>query len=104
MRTISSHACATGSSPRTPREPPMSDGFPSERTDSTEVPGIPGGTGQPGDVSRLAATVERLRQEALDAQEAADGRALIELAKGILVGPPGVGPGPTTPPLAPKTR
>ncbi|MER5571311.1 SpoIIE family protein phosphatase [Streptomyces goshikiensis] len=71
----------------------MSDGFSSERTDPTEVPGIPGGTGQPGDVSRLAATVERLRQEALDAQEAADGRALIELAKGILVGRLGCGPG-----------
>ncbi|WP_435867597.1 SpoIIE family protein phosphatase [Streptomyces xanthophaeus] len=53
----------------------------------------PGGTGQPGDVGRLAATVERLRQEALDAQEAADGRALIELAKGILVGRLGCGPG-----------
>ncbi|MFF4294044.1 SpoIIE family protein phosphatase [Streptomyces vinaceus] len=53
----------------------------------------PGGTGRPPDVGRLAATVERLRQEALDAQEAADGRALIELAKGILVGSLGCGPG-----------
>ncbi|MGW0364592.1 SpoIIE family protein phosphatase [Streptomyces sp. NPDC002990] len=53
----------------------------------------PSGTGQPGDVGRLAATVERLRQEALEAQEAADGRALIELAKGILVGRLGCGPG-----------
>ncbi|MGW9372999.1 SpoIIE family protein phosphatase [Streptomyces xanthophaeus] len=46
-----------------------------------------------GEVGRLAATVERLRQEALDAQEAADGRALIELAKGILVERLGCGPG-----------
>ncbi|MFD7081919.1 SpoIIE family protein phosphatase [Streptomyces sp. NPDC059918] len=41
---------------------------------------------------RLAATVERLREEALDAQSAADGRALVELAKGILVGQLGCGP------------
>ncbi|MEU9256130.1 SpoIIE family protein phosphatase [Streptomyces sp. NPDC048270] len=46
-----------------------------------------------GEVGRLAATVERLRQEALQAQEAADGRALIELAKGVLVGRLGCGPG-----------
>ncbi|MFI6150835.1 SpoIIE family protein phosphatase [Streptomyces sp. NPDC051109] len=46
-----------------------------------------------GDVGRLAATVERLRKEALEAQQAADGRALIELAKGILVGRLGCGPG-----------
>ncbi|WP_051810360.1 SpoIIE family protein phosphatase [Streptomyces sp. NRRL S-378] len=41
---------------------------------------------------RLAATVERLREEALEAQSAADGRALVELAKGILVGQLGCGP------------
>ncbi|MEU6311674.1 SpoIIE family protein phosphatase [Streptomyces sp. NPDC047014] len=41
---------------------------------------------------RLAATVERLREEALQAQSAADGRALVELAKGILVGQLGCGP------------
>ncbi|MFF4368253.1 SpoIIE family protein phosphatase [Streptomyces sp. NPDC001594] len=41
---------------------------------------------------RLAATVERLREEALEAQSAADGRALLELAKGILVGRLGCGP------------
>ncbi|MET9605995.1 SpoIIE family protein phosphatase [Streptomyces sp. NPDC006512] len=45
------------------------------------------------EVGRLAATVERLRQEALEAQEAADGRALVELAKGVLVGRLGCGPG-----------
>ncbi|MEU6097235.1 SpoIIE family protein phosphatase [Streptomyces sp. NPDC047079] len=36
-------------------------------------------------VGRLAATVERLRHEVLAAHAEADGRALIELAKGILV-------------------
>ncbi|NUO44015.1 MAG: ANTAR domain-containing protein, partial [Streptomyces sp.] len=36
-------------------------------------------------VGRLATTVERLRREVRDAQAEADGRALIELAKGILV-------------------
>ncbi|MGI5515560.1 SpoIIE family protein phosphatase [Streptomyces sp. CA-106131] len=36
-------------------------------------------------VGRLAATVERLRREVRAAQAEADGRALIELAKGILV-------------------
>ncbi|MDN3293330.1 SpoIIE family protein phosphatase [Streptomyces ficellus] len=36
-------------------------------------------------VGRLAATVERLRGEIRAAQAAADGRALIELAKGILI-------------------
>ncbi|MEU2182238.1 SpoIIE family protein phosphatase [Streptomyces thermolilacinus] len=36
-------------------------------------------------VGRLAATVERLRAEVRAAQAAADGRALIELAKGVLI-------------------
>jgi PAS domain-containing protein len=36
-------------------------------------------------LSRLAATVERLRREVQDAHAAAEGRALIELAKGVLV-------------------
>lgn len=44
------------------------------------------------EAGRLAATVERLREEALEAQSAADGRALVELAKGILVGSLGCGP------------
>ncbi|WP_405136401.1 SpoIIE family protein phosphatase [Nocardia sp. NBC_01388] len=35
--------------------------------------------------TRLAATVERLRREVLRAQATADGRALIEMAKGVLV-------------------
>ncbi|GAA1073358.1 SpoIIE family protein phosphatase [Kitasatospora arboriphila] len=40
----------------------------------------------PGVLGRLASTVERLRREVREAQAAADGRALIELAKGILIG------------------
>jgi serine phosphatase RsbU (regulator of sigma subunit)/PAS domain-containing protein len=42
----------------------------------------PGGD---ANVGRLAATIERLRREIQDAHLAADGRALIELAKGVLV-------------------
>src|SRR5689334_23905322 len=40
--------------------------------------------GQPS-VTRLAATVERLRTQIQQAQATADGRALIEMAKGILI-------------------
>uniref|UniRef100_A0AAU1I8H2 SpoIIE family protein phosphatase n=1 Tax=Streptomyces sp. NBC_00180 TaxID=2903632 RepID=A0AAU1I8H2_9ACTN len=45
----------------------------------------PAGTPNPSPVGRLAATVDRLRREVRAAQAEADGRALIELAKGILV-------------------
>ncbi|WP_406224264.1 SpoIIE family protein phosphatase [Streptomyces canus] len=48
--------------------------------------------GQSTPVGRLAATVERLRREVRAAQAEADGRALIELAKGILVERLGCGP------------
>lgn len=59
-----------------------------------QTPGAPDGdrpTGivpkqPPTPLGRLVATVERLRREVLDAQAAADGRALVELAKGILIG------------------
>ncbi|MFI0514934.1 SpoIIE family protein phosphatase [Streptomyces sp. WSLK1-5] len=54
------------------------------------VAGIDGEEGSP--VGRLAATVERLRREVRAAQAEADGRALIELAKGILVERLGCGP------------
>ncbi|WP_328549533.1 MULTISPECIES: SpoIIE family protein phosphatase [unclassified Streptomyces] len=50
------------------------------------------GPGRTSPVGRLAATVERLRQEVRAAQAEADGRALIELAKGILVERLGCGP------------
>ncbi|MGW5372770.1 ANTAR domain-containing protein, partial [Streptomyces sp. NPDC004011] len=43
-------------------------------------------------VGRLAATVERLRGEVRAAQAEAEGRALLELAKGILVERLGCGP------------
>ncbi|MER6677296.1 SpoIIE family protein phosphatase [Streptomyces sp. NPDC000983] len=52
------------------------------------MPSAPTGSGapdRPSGVGRLAATVERLRGEIRDAHAAAEGRALIELAKGVLV-------------------
>ncbi len=49
-------------------------------------------TGRTSTVGRLAATVERLRGEVRAAHAAADGRALVELAKGILVERLGCGP------------
>ncbi|MHC3467765.1 SpoIIE family protein phosphatase [Streptomyces sp. 7R007] len=52
----------------------------------------PGAVADRSPVGRLAATVERLRREVLAAQAEADGRALIELAKGILVERLGCGP------------
>ncbi|MDF3301242.1 SpoIIE family protein phosphatase [Streptomyces tropicalis] len=52
----------------------------------------PAGTSPTSPVGRLAATVERLRGEVRSAQAEADGRALIELAKGILVERLGCGP------------
>ncbi|WP_053678088.1 SpoIIE family protein phosphatase [Streptomyces sp. WM4235] len=58
-------------------------------------PGGPGPAERPdagGDVGPLAATVERLRREVREAQSASDGRALIEMAKGVLVGKLGCGP------------
>ncbi|MEU9382005.1 ANTAR domain-containing protein, partial [Streptomyces sp. NPDC048279] len=79
----------------------MSDLRPSP--DPAEPPGAADGTRQavagepdePGPSSplgRLAATVERLRREVRAAHAEADGRALIELAKGILVERLGCGP------------
>ncbi|WP_420705375.1 MULTISPECIES: SpoIIE family protein phosphatase [unclassified Streptomyces] len=57
--------------------------------------GLAAGTGD-GDarsaVGRLAATVRRLRQEVWAAQAAADGRALVDLARGILIERLGLGP------------
>ncbi|WP_434592634.1 SpoIIE family protein phosphatase [Streptomyces sp. A5-4] len=48
--------------------------------------------GQDSAVGRLAATVARLREEVRAAHAAADGRALVELAKGILIERLGCGP------------
>ncbi|MFF5703816.1 SpoIIE family protein phosphatase [Streptomyces sp. NPDC012794] len=47
-------------------------------------PSLPRQTATP--LGRLVATVERLRREVREAHAAADGRALVELAKGILMG------------------
>ncbi|GHD85831.1 SpoIIE family protein phosphatase [Streptomyces naganishii] len=51
-----------------------------------------GGVPPTSPVGRLAATVERLRREVRTAQAEAEGRALVELAKGILVERLGCGP------------
>ncbi|MFG3250240.1 SpoIIE family protein phosphatase [Streptomyces sp. NPDC048187] len=70
---------------------------------TSEQPGEPGGAARPaasdlGDmtpsspVGRLAATVDRLSREVRAAQAEAEGRALIELAKGVLVARLGCGP------------
>ncbi|MEW1569208.1 SpoIIE family protein phosphatase [Streptomyces sp. NBC_01281] len=61
-------------------------------TSETERAQDPADTGSPSPVGRLAATVERLRHEVRAAHLEADGRALIELAKGILVERLGCGP------------
>ncbi|MFF4746569.1 SpoIIE family protein phosphatase [Streptomyces sp. NPDC001268] len=82
-----SYGSGPGADPAHAPEP----GAPSP-TAATPAPGIPPASTGPGDapdrtssVGRLAATVERLRREIRDAHAAADGRALIELAKGVLI-------------------
>ncbi|MGY1456316.1 SpoIIE family protein phosphatase [Streptomyces sp. SS8] len=57
-----------------------------------EYGGAPPRDGADARVGRLAATVERLRREVREAHAAAEGRALIEMAKGILVERLGCGP------------
>ncbi|MFI2762180.1 SpoIIE family protein phosphatase [Streptomyces echinatus] len=78
--------------PVTTHEPPGLDApaGPPERLPSAGavLPDAPATT----PVGRLAATVERLRREVRVAQAEAEGRALIELAKGILVERLGCGP------------
>ncbi|MFF0456429.1 SpoIIE family protein phosphatase [Nocardia africana] len=55
-------------------------------TDADNAPGAAGTTPVPEPaVNRLAATVERLRKQIQQAQLSADGRGLIEMAKGILI-------------------
>ncbi|MET9887320.1 SpoIIE family protein phosphatase [Streptomyces sp. NPDC006430] len=58
--------------------------------DDPSVIGGPAGNTVPHQAAtplgRLVATVERLRREVQEAHAAADGRALVELAKGILIG------------------
>ncbi|MEV7323309.1 SpoIIE family protein phosphatase [Streptomyces sp. NPDC093970] len=79
--------------PGTPRDvvpvdtgPPGADDTPEAATGGADGPDGPSPLG------RLAATVERLRREVREAHAEADGRALIELAKGILVERLGYGP------------
>ncbi|MEU0684635.1 ANTAR domain-containing protein, partial [Streptomyces albogriseolus] len=56
------------------------------------TPAGPAGVPADSPVGRLAATVDRLSREVRAAQAEAEGRALIELAKGILVERLGCGP------------
>ncbi len=69
--------------PRSPDSPPPGRREP----DRSPVPGPAG-----ADAVRLAATVERLRRRLAEERAAADDRALIELAKGVLVERLGCGP------------
>ncbi|GAB2590693.1 SpoIIE family protein phosphatase [Streptomyces capparidis] len=73
-----------------PQGPSRSDGLPipaaAAEAERAAGPAQDPAAGDPASaVSRLAATVERLRREVRAAHAAADGRALIELAKGMLV-------------------
>ncbi|MFF8946180.1 SpoIIE family protein phosphatase [Streptomyces sp. NPDC014864] len=75
-------------------DPAQTDTADPEQTDAADpaLRDLPGGVSPGSPVGRLAATVERLRREVRDAQAEAEGRALIELAKGILVERLGCGP------------
>ncbi|MFI9808745.1 SpoIIE family protein phosphatase [Streptomyces sp. NPDC052301] len=72
-----------------PAESPAPTGVPARRQPAEAVAADAPATSP---VGRLAATVERLRGEVRTAQAEAEGRALIELAKGILVERLGCGP------------
>ncbi|MCA6091192.1 SpoIIE family protein phosphatase [Streptomyces sp. SCA3-4] len=80
----------------TPRQPERSEQRSNAAPDDERArpggPDGPAGGGGPGGsggtasaLGRLADTVDRLRREVREAHAAADGRALIEMAKGILV-------------------
>ncbi|MFF0750644.1 SpoIIE family protein phosphatase [Streptomyces sp. NPDC004267] len=69
--------------------PPCDSGAPHPGDDVPAVPAVPDTAAIDG---RLAATVERLRGEVRAAHAAAEGRALIELAKGVIVERLGCGP------------
>ncbi|GGS55821.1 SpoIIE family protein phosphatase [Streptomyces cinerochromogenes] len=72
---------------KTPEQPPAPGG-----AELGTAPPDPAGVSPTSPVGRLAATVERLRHEVRTAHAEAEGRALIELAKGILVERLGCGP------------
>lgn len=89
--------------PETAGTPASAELVPSDRSPAVAVAGdgevrtgtdvaVQGEDPRRSPVGRLAATVERLRGEVRAAQSEADGRALIELAKGILVERLGCGP------------
>lgn len=86
----------TAPQPHEPGPPPGAAGAPGAGRAASHGEARPGQaaarSAATSEAGRLAATVERLRLEALEAQSAADGRALVELAKGILVGRLGCGP------------
>ncbi|MGV9729514.1 SpoIIE family protein phosphatase [Streptomyces albogriseolus] len=63
-----------------------------EEMELRRTPAGPAGVPADSPVGRLAATVDRLSREVRAAQAEAEGRALIELAKGILVERLGCGP------------
>ncbi|WP_405647572.1 GAF domain-containing SpoIIE family protein phosphatase [Streptomyces uncialis] len=77
------------SAPDGPTAPPGGPGPEARPEEPAAVDGTPAADSP---VSRLAATVERLRREVRAAQANADGRALVELAKGVLVERLGCGP------------
>ncbi|MHC5705406.1 SpoIIE family protein phosphatase [Streptomyces tirandamycinicus] len=83
-------ATAPGPAPGpAPRPLPAATATPGTTPARTGPAGAPDRTSS---VGRLAATVERLREEIRAAHAAADGRALIELAKGVLIERLGCGP------------
>ncbi|MFD4953395.1 SpoIIE family protein phosphatase [Streptomyces sp. NPDC058451] len=73
-----------------PGREPSASGTPSPAGDP--APSDSAAPNSTSPVGRLAATVERLRREVRAAQAEAEGRALVELAKGILVERLGCGP------------
>ncbi|QXJ25610.1 SpoIIE family protein phosphatase [Actinomadura graeca] len=68
---------ANGTSPRSPGETPAASAVP-----PADALGV---DGDASNVGRLAATVDRLRRKVQQAQATADGRGVLELAKGVLV-------------------
>lgn len=69
----------------TPGRAAPTPGAGSEPTAASGALASTAGSRQSSSVGRLAATVERLRAEVRAAHAAADGRALVELAKGIMI-------------------
>ncbi|MFI2214177.1 SpoIIE family protein phosphatase [Streptomyces sp. NPDC020141] len=84
---------STADDPRPgPHAPTAASGVPRQVAYGHEPDASACETAASSPVGRLAATVERLRHEVRAAQTTADGRALVELAKGILIERLGCGP------------